>query len=166
MGKPLVIKIYHIVTTDRNISVEDLSQLAALPSQFIMDNAFFYGEYEIVGNLPLADGDMDFPIMYGGSIAVGDDRLLLQVGRHYHELDGRRHVLYTGFRNSAIGWCADIKLPVLRRCIGCHSNEPYWNQDNYSTNEDLRNPRFSTELDAVCCQFGLTKSDILLRTQV
>lgn len=68
MGKPLVVKVYHIATDSKNISCEDLKELKAIPSQYIMDNAFFYGEYEVIGNLPLTDSELDFLVMYGKSI--------------------------------------------------------------------------------------------------
>ena len=37
MGKPLVVKVYHIATTNKNISCEELKELEAIPSQFIIE---------------------------------------------------------------------------------------------------------------------------------
>lgn len=64
-----------------------------------------------------------------------------------------------------IGWFAEVERSVLQECIEYHTNEPYWNRDNYKINQDLRNPRFNAELDAVFGQFELTKSDILKITR-
>lgn len=164
MGKPLVIKVYHIATTDKNISCEDLKHLESIPSQFIMDNAFFYGEYELIGNLPLTDTELDFPIMYGMSIDYNDkDKILLQSGSNYFELTNQKSALYSAFRNNGIGFTIDVKLPILKKCIESHSNQPYWDQNSYITNKDLRNPEFCAELEAVCRQFGVSREAIFLR---
>jgi len=157
MGKPLVIKVYHIATTNKNISCEDLRNLKSIPSQFIMDNAFFYGEYEIIGNLPLTDNELDFPVMYGESIDIRDsNKVLLQSGKKYFELNGN-HALYSEFRNNGIGLGINVKLPILNKCIELHSNQPYWEQNNYTTNKDLRNPKFCAEREAICKQFGVSE---------
>lgn len=164
MGKPLVIKVYHIATASESVSCEDLKDLKAIPSQFIMDNAFFYGEYEIIDNLPLTDIEFDFPIMYGKSIDAGDnDKILLQSGQKYFALTDSNCALYSEFRNNGIGWKIDIKLPILKECIELQSNQPYWNQNNYLTNKDLRNPKFYAEREVICKQFGVSEGDIFLK---
>ncbi len=65
MMKPLLIKFYHILTEDRLISIERLRHLNALPSQYIADNKFLYGDIECIGNIPLEDSELDFPIHFG-----------------------------------------------------------------------------------------------------
>ena len=55
MGKPLIIKVYHIVAEEEPVELGKLRELLAIASRYIMDNKFFYGEYEIVGNIPLND---------------------------------------------------------------------------------------------------------------
>ncbi len=161
MGKPLVIKIYHIATANKNVSVEELKNLKAIPSQFIMDNAFFYGQYEIIGNLPLTDTDLDFPVMYGKSINFNDsNKVLLQSGQKYFELKNLNNALYSEFRNNGIGWVINVKLPNIKNCINLNSNQPYWEQNNYIKNKDLRNPKFYTERKAICNQFGISEKDI------
>ncbi|SDH43387.1 immunity 26/phosphotriesterase HocA family protein [Desulfosporosinus hippei] len=163
MGKPLVVKVYHIATTDKNISCEDLRNLKAIPSQFIMDNTFFYGEYEIIGNMPLADNELDFPVMYGKSIDIRDsNKVLLQSGKKYFELN-RNKAFYSEFKNNGIGFGINVKLPILSKCIELHNNQPYWEQNNYTTNKDLRNPKFYAERETICKQFGVSEEDIFLR---
>ncbi len=74
MGKPLCVSIYHIVTENPEVSIADLQKLDSCPSEYIMDNVFYYGEYEIIGNLPLPPNAdiLDYPIMYGRSISARD----------------------------------------------------------------------------------------------
>lgn len=164
MGKPLVVKVYHIVTTNKNVNCRDLKDIEAIPSQFIMDNAFFYGEYEVIGNLPLTDTELDFPVMYGRSIDFGDsDKILLQSGQKYFELTSGKSALHSEFRNNGIGWRIDVELPILKKCIELHSNQPYWEQDNYITNKDLRNPIFYEERKAICKRFEVSEEDIFLK---
>jgi len=167
MGKPLVVKVYYIATTNKNISCEDLKNLKAIPSEFIMDNEFFYGEYEIIGNLPLTDKELDFPVMYGNSIDIRDtNKVLLQSGIKYFELTNRNHTLYSEFKNNGIGFGINVKLPILNKCIELQSNEPYWEQNNtYKTNTDLRNPKFFAEREAICKQFGVSEEDIFYKNK-
>jgi hypothetical protein len=163
MGKPLVAKVYHIATTDKNVVCENLKELKALPSTFIMDNPFFYGEYEIIGNLPLSRSDLDFPVMYGKSIDARDmNKILLQSGPKYFELSNESNALFPGFRNNGIGWSLYVKLSILKKCIQLQSNDPYWEQNNYTTNNDLRNPKFFAERKAICKQFNVKEEDIFL----
>jgi len=162
MGKPLVIKIYHIASTDKEVGMEELSRLESLPSEFIMHNAFLYGEYEIIGNLPLAASDMDFPIMYGNSISAANrNKVMLQSGRNYYEMN-TRCAQYEVFINNGIGWSSGANLLILQACIECQSNTPYWTPNNYRANTDLRNPKFSAERDVICKQFNILGKDIFL----
>lgn len=126
-----------------------------------MDDAFFYGEYEIIGNLPLPYSELDFPVMYGSSIS-NDDKIYLQLGQKFYEMANRDCALYSEFRNNGIGWGVDVELPILKKCIELDSNEPYWEQNNYLTNKDLRNPMFYKEREAICKQFGVSEEEIFL----
>jgi len=129
-----------------------------------MDNAFFYGEYEIIGNLPLTDNDLDFPVMYGKSIDfTGRNKILLQSGQKYFELTNGNRDLHSEFINNGIGFGIHVKLPILKRCIELHSNQPYWEQDNYTTNSDLRNPKFCAEREMICKQFRVLEEEIFLK---
>ena len=93
MTRPVVVKVYHLITEDPNVPVEALHRLPALLSQYTMDNDLYYGQLPIVGNLPLEDNELDFPVMYGGSLDARDkDRGLvcLQCGRCSGSWRGRR----------------------------------------------------------------------------
>lgn len=165
MGKPLVVNLYHIATTNNNISCEYLKELQTIPSQFIMDNAFFYGEYDVIGNMPLADNELDYPVMYGKSIDhLDSDKVLLQSGQKYYELKNGERALYSDFRNNGVGFGLHVNLSILKRCIELNNNQPYWEQNNYRANTDLRNPKFYAEREAICKQFGVSIKDIFLKT--
>lgn len=102
--------------------------------------------------------------MYGKSIDYEDnDKILLQSGQKFYEIENGDRALYSEFMNNGIGWGVHVKLPILKKCIELDSNEPYWEQNNYLTNIDLRNPKFYIERKAICKQFGVLKEEIFLK---
>lgn len=159
MGKPTACSVYHIVTERTDVSPEELRELNSLPSVHMMDNHLFYGDFEIIGNIPISEHE-DYPIMYGSSISALYRGVLLQCGKLYRKIDGGT-ALYSNFINNSIGFHLSFQLPVLLECIEKGSNDPYWAQDNRNVKRDLRNPRFRTELEEVCKQFDIAPSDII-----
>lgn len=154
MGKPLCVSVYRIVSESKDIPIDVLKDLPSLPSTMVMDNIFFYGECEIISNLPLPE-DVDYPIHYGRSIAMGEDALNYQCGRTHLTLPGEPE-LAPGLRNNGIGWALNVRLPVLRECIAQNSNLPYWTQANYAqVHYDLRNPKYAGLLAKVREQFSI-----------
>ena len=159
MGKPLACSVYHIATERWDVSVEELCQLQSLPSVHMMDNRLYYGDFEIIGNIPIGESE-DYPILYGNSIDARYHAVLLQCGKLYIR-DDQGNALYSNFCNHGIGFDLNFKLPVLQACIAAGSNDPYWAQNVYWVNKDLRNPKFRTELAQVAKQFGLEVSQLL-----
>lgn len=156
MGKPLCVAVYHAATENPDLSPDRLAGSMTLPPQMIMDNIFYYGECEIIGNLPLGKEPWDFPVHYGRTIRMGEQGIRYQCGRTFLELEGEE--LYPGFRNGSIGWNLDVRLIVLRECIAEHSNEPYWRMmPPFRVNQDLRNPRYRRELARIREQVGITE---------
>jgi len=156
MGKPLVCSVYHIATERRDVTVDELKDLASLPSCFIMDNNLFYGEYEIIGNIPVTEHE-DYPIMYGCSISVQDSRTLacLQWGKLYRTMELSEPAKRT-FLNNGIGFHLNLTRDVLLRCIAEKSNDPYWESYYpYQVERDLRNPKHSKTLEQIKHQFGI-----------
>lgn len=153
MGKPLACSVYHIVTEDPCISVEQLEALPSLPSVHMMDNKLYYGEFEIIGHIPIGERE-DYPIMYGGSISALYRGVLLQWGRVHRRIDNGP-TLFHDFTNQRIGFGLDFNLSVLRQCIAENSNAPHWGQDHRKVRRDLRNPAFRDKLRQVCAQFDL-----------
>ena len=153
MGKPLCVSVYHIVTETPDISIEDLQKIKSCPSAYMMDNRFFYGEYEIIGNAPLSEHE-DYPIMYGRSISALDrDKICFCRGREYREIPLKGNALLPeDFKNNRIGWSLNVYKPLVEACIKADSNEPFW---EVNRRNDLRNPAFSKELAIVLKQMGL-----------
>ena len=151
MGTPLVCSVYHIITEDKNITIDKLKTLKSLPSSIMNDNKLFYGEYEIIGNIPLSDYE-DYPIMYGSSIAVREKAVYFQRGKLCRRIDNVDQ-LYIDFTNNAVGFILHLREDVLKKCIEEKSNKPYWDlYSPYFTNRDLRNPKFKKELKKICKQ--------------
>lgn len=159
MGKPTVCSVYHIVTERKDVTLDELQALDSLPSVHMMDNRLFYGDFEIIGNIPIGKYE-DYPIMYGSSISALYRGVLLQCGKMYRKIDGGT-ALYNNFMNHGIGFNLDFQLSVLLECIEQGTNDPYWAQNNWKVNCDLRNPKFRTELERVCRQFDLKPSQLI-----
>ena len=155
MGTPLVCSAYHIVTTRKDVTVDELSALRSLPSCFVADNNIFYGENEIIGNIPLTDHE-DYPIMYGGSIAAGDKAVCWQQGKFFRRIEGAKQ-LDDRFLNNGVRFRLNVDAEVLRKCIAAGNNNPYWLEywQWGLTEQDLRNPKYRRELANIKKQFDL-----------
>ena len=167
-GKPLVIAVYRTMTEEPLDDVERLAGLPMLPSQFIMDNIFFYGEAEIIGNKPLTPEEEDFPINYGMSKNPREKILYLQCGRLYRKMEGGKELVFPeekgvlDFSFCGIGWNIDAPIPILEACIYADSNRPFWEHPRLAMNQyDLRNPKLKAEREAVFKQFGLNAADYI-----
>lgn len=158
-GKPTACSIYHIVTERSDVTVEELQSLESLPSTHMMDNHLFYGEYEIIGHIPVTDQE-DYPIMYGSSISALYRGVHLQCGKLFRLIENEPS-LYNHFMNHGIGFAPHFTLPVLEACIQSGSNEPFWDQSWYHVHKDLRDPAHRKELEAVCAQFGLELRELI-----
>ena len=129
----------------------------------IMDNIFYYGECEIIGNMPIEPNKDNYTIHYGRSIdARKPNYLYYQSGKTYVALKAEKELdLHIGdapsdFSHKGVGWDLDITLPILLECIKKESNEPYWNMiPAWRANQDLRNPKFKNELKRVKEQMGI-----------
>lgn len=155
MGRPLVVSVYHIITENSMVDIQELEHLKSCPSQFIMDNCFYYGEYEIIGYAPLPE-EVDYPIMYGRSIsAINPDKIMFQRGPVYREIPLQGNTLLPrDFKNNGIGFGLDVNKNILEACIKENSNAPYWNNANVHS-RDIRNPQYASELAQVLEQMGV-----------
>ncbi len=154
MSKPLVCSVYRIVTDRTDVSADELKLLPSLPSAIITDNSLFYGEYEIIGNLPVTEHE-DFPIMYGNSIRIGEKAVCYQCGKTYRKIENGAE-LYSGYKNNGVSFALNFTLDNLLQCIKENSNNPYWTSYNaYWVNQDLRNPKNADRLKKIRKQFGL-----------
>ena len=147
MGKPLIIKVYHKISDNKNIDLKELSKCLALPSQAIMDNIFYYGEAIILGNLPLKPEENDMFISVSESISGIDKNIAyLQYGLIYREIplsDYEKLIkeLKIGsqtLRREVIGFVIDTYK--LKECIEAKSNSPFWEKYKKRNVPDLKNP--------------------------
>ena len=147
MGKPLIIKVYHKISDNKNIDLKELSKCLALPSQAIMDNIFYYGEAIILGNLPLKPEENDMFISVSESISGIDKNIAyLQYGLIYREIplsDYEKLIkeLKIGaqtLRREGIGFVIDTYK--LKECIEAKSNSPFWEKYKKRNIPDLKNP--------------------------
>lgn len=147
MGKPLIIKVYHKISDNKNIDLKELSKCLALPSQAIMDNIFYYGEAIILGNLPLKPEENDMFISVSESISGIDKNIAyLQYGLIYREIplfDYEKLIkeLKIGaqtLRREGIGFVIDTYK--LKECIEAKSNSPFWEKYKKHNVPDLKNP--------------------------
>ncbi|ATV70662.1 immunity 26/phosphotriesterase HocA family protein [Fusobacterium pseudoperiodonticum] len=147
MGKPLIIKVYHKISDNKNIDLKELSKCLALPSQAIMDNIFYYGEAIILGNLPLKPEENDMFISVSESISGIDKNIAyLQYGLIYREIplsDYEKLIkdLKIGpqtLRREGIGF--GIYTYKLKECIEAKSNSPFWEKYKKRNVPDLKNP--------------------------
>ena len=162
MGKPLIIKVYHKISDNKNVDLKELSECLALPSQAIMDNIFYYGEAIILGNLPLEDHEYDMLISVSESISYIDkDIAYLQYGLIYKEIplsDYQKLIKELKIdaqtlRREGIGFVIDIDN--LKECIKAKSNSPFWEKYKKRNVPDLKNPDYIELKRKIFKAFGL-----------
>lgn len=154
MSKPVVCSVYHIITENDKITTEELKHLASLPSAIITDSPLYYGEYCIIGNIPLTQHE-DYPILYGNSISRLENAVCYQCGKTFKKIENES-ALYNGFRNNGVSFRLNCNVDILKQCIAGSSNAPYWSQYCSSyVNRDLRNPKYADELLQIKKQFDL-----------
>jgi len=162
MGKPLIIKVYHKISDNKNIDLKELAECLALPSQPIMDNIFYYGEAVILGNLPLKPEENDMFISVSESISGIDKNIAyLQYGLIYREIplsDYEKLIkdLKIGaqtLRREGIGFVIDTYK--LKECIEAKSNSPFWEKYKKRNVPDLKNPDYIELKRKIFKAFGL-----------
>ena len=154
MGKPLVCSVYHIVTEQGDISAEALKNVPCLPSTITMDYSLFYGEYEIIGNIPVTEEE-DYPIMYGNTISAIQKGVFYQCGKVYLRNENG-NAIFHNFRNNGVSFNLNFTLNVLLHCIEKSSNAPYWNEYyTHYVEQDLRNSKHEEKLKLLRRQFSL-----------
>lgn len=126
MGRALIVKIYKTFSDTVDADLNELSSKPCFPSQPIMDNALYYGDYPIIGHAPLAAEELEFPISYSRSISALDpETVYLQYGLiycHTSKSEFDRYLIdedtFTAeranpYRNESIGFGLDCKRELL-----------------------------------------------------
>jgi len=82
MAQPLMIQVYQKISNSPVANLQELVQTPVFLSQQIMDNCLFYGEYPIIGHLPLKAEELDFPISIdqAGPSKIEERKIYLQYG--------------------------------------------------------------------------------------
>ena len=166
MCRPLAVKTYRLITEDPAFPPEKLRGTPALPAHFMTDDGLFCGEYPIVGSLSLEPEELDFPIMYGGSISSldrGRDRTFLQCGTLFRVLEDTKPLpgWASCYRSNGVTPAPIcINRSTLEACIAAGSSGPFWERTKDWAVQDLRSPFRRAHLEAVCGQFGLSPADL------
>lgn len=173
MGTPVLVKLYPFISTEKNIDLKILENLTALPSDFMMDNHFHYGEYEIIGYKKLTENEFEYPMSYGKNISYGSSNVFLQWGFIHIELPISKFNKYVSGENKFLPenstsrfmqnpfgyyscglntsyWKVDIVETIKNNNIFDFNREPY-----YKTEYDLRNPKNSAFRKEIMAEFGL-----------
>ncbi len=154
MMKPLVCSVYHIMAERDDVTVDELKGLRTLPSVIMADNRIYYGEYGIIGNIPVTD-DEDYPIMYGNSITAHEKAVCYQCGKTFIKMENAE-AIDISFRNNGVGVSLKVTADVLGTCIAEQSNAPYWaGYYAHTVKGDLRNPANADILRMIRRQMGL-----------
>ena len=164
MGRPLIIEIFHILTEDKNVSIDKLKTLPTYPSQHIMDNNIYYGDYQIIGHDELPK-NIKYPIMYGKSISgIDPNKIIFQCGEVYKEIEYNNNLIKNNnesryndadFRNHSIGYNIDLDKKILKETYLDKDNSNYWKFNIYQSNTDLRSPKNKDYLKQVLQQMDL-----------
>ncbi len=169
MGRVLIIQVYLASADKPEYDLEALRCCKTLPAQAIWDNSLYYGEFRILGHLPLSLEEL-WPLeSYGRSISRDDpDTVYLQYGLIYKEQNIRKFDKYLSarcgqdflwdpdpYRNDGISGALNFDPEVLEDCIQQNSVDPYWQQDLYGIDTDLRNPANADIRRDIFKHFGL-----------
>lgn len=114
MGTPLYVMIYQKLANTPYIDIKDLEMCAVSHVQPIMDNCFYYGEYQIIGNKPVCPEEWEPVISYGRSM-MDRQTVYLQYGVIYKETNCQKFNKYlkgadgedNPYCYSKIGWVID-----------------------------------------------------------
>ncbi len=158
-GKPVFSKIY-CYKGGKDVDLEKLRKMPSLPVSKSMDNCFFYGEFEIIGNMPLKANEFgDMWMSHGKSINAKDaNTVYLQWGMIYCEttIDLFGKYTHNKYRNEGIGYGLEfLGSKEIDRCIKAKSNAPYWEVKTHGRFDDLRNPKNEAIRNEILEFFGL-----------
>lgn len=175
MAMPILVKFYQYISKAPEIDVDSLRDFATLPSDYMMDNLLLYGEYKILGHLPLNEEDFDFPISYGGELDLLNENVFLQWGLISKTLPKKVFNKFTSAENHLVPETSSSRImsnPFSYYSIGfrpCYTGIDIRNAilnasfdfgmvDHYKAQFDLRNPKNKAIRDEIFIQFGLDPS--------
>lgn len=155
MCRPLIIEVFHILTSRKDVSIDELKNLKTFPSQHIADNCFYYGEYEIIGNEKLPE-ELNYPILYGRSICSSNrDIVHFQCGYIHIEKEYNKNKFFGDYLNNGIGFEINQDERTIEKCIKENSNKPFWDHYPHYSKQDLRSPENRDKLIAILSEYNL-----------
>ena len=156
MGTALECAVFPILTPRRDVTVEELRALPPLPSCIVTDNRIWFGEYEIVGNLPIRENE-EYAIHYGKSIDMTEralSRINFQYGPVFISRFGELPIpVGNDFSFHSVSFDLNVNRKILEEIISVGNNGPYWAlAPSHVTGRDLRNPAYAQQRKAVMLQ--------------
>lgn len=140
LGHPLIVQVYHHISSTPDITIEELKGKKMLPSQPIFDNRFLYGDYRIIGNAPVEMSEIIPLESFGRSLDANDPFWYVQYDFTYREKRKHPFLISKEYKNESIGFGLRVNEKLINDCIASDSNDPYWKQDYFYIREDLRSP--------------------------
>jgi hypothetical protein len=171
MGPPVLYKIYAHVSEEPNTNITELSKMPSLPSSYIMDNRFYYGEYVIIGYQDLTDDDFEFPMSYGRNLGIKSTNVFLQWGLihiekpittfdKYLSADNKKfpedhppRIIDIPYGYYSIGFELNYDLQAIQNTIQSHG--VYTFDTRFKDEYDLRNPQNKHIRNEIMEAFGL-----------
>lgn len=173
MGPPVLIQLYSFISENKFIDLKLLENLDTLPSDYMMDNHLYYGQYEIIGNKKLEESEFEYPISYGRSISYGNTNVFFQWGFIHKEIPSSQFNKYTNGKNPFLpenhssghmqnpyGYYScgfstnydkiDIIETIKNNNIFDFNRDPY-----YKSEFDLRNPKNEDIKNEIMAEFGI-----------
>ncbi len=175
MGPPVLIKMYMYKSTDKKVDLDFLKKQKAFPSDYIMDNNLFYGEYEIIGSIPLEMHELEFPISYGKRIDRTPN-VFLQWGLIHQELpltefdayitginkllpeDNNARYMQNPYGYYGISFSPRLRMFEMRELIHKQKSFNFISENHYGHEWDLRNPKNEKIREEIFLKFGLDPS--------
>jgi len=164
MGPPLIIKIYAYISNTKEADPAVLKSQPSLPSEYMMDNAVFYGDYEIIGHQELAKEEFDFPMSYGRSLD-SRQKAFFQWGLIHLEKNLSDYSKFIESRSSledinpygvhGTGFSPKWDKFDINDTINNNSKFDYSKTDKYRADTDLRNPKNKEIREELMKDFGL-----------
>ncbi|WP_289056039.1 immunity 26/phosphotriesterase HocA family protein [Carboxylicivirga marina] len=165
MGPPLIIKLYAFKSDNKKVDIENLKNEKSLPSDIMMDNVIFYGEFEIIGNLPLGITEFEFPISYGMRIDRTPN-VFLQWGLIHKELPKKDFNKYIMLENGGlgdhnpygyygVGFRPKYDYHDIKETIENNGEYDFSKGEHYKLDTDLRNPQNDIIRQEIFNVFGL-----------
>ena len=155
MGHNLITEMFHIITTRTDVSIDELKKLKTFPSEHIMDNIFYYGDCEIIGNEKL-DDKQKYPIIYGVRTINKQHSIVFQYGKIQKSLPYEKEKLLGNFAFRGSGFYFTIdNEKIIRQCIKEKSNKPFWNFYKSYNDHDIRSIKNKEIFKKILKQFNM-----------